>query len=86
MDLALWTGAPGGIVAVCDARLVAIPDKGRGSDAPISLSYDAIVEIRAEGIDLVARTADAEHRFAELGPADRAGVIAARVGARVGRA
>lgn len=86
VDLGLWTGSPGGIVAACDSRLVAIPDKGLGTGEPISIAYDQIVEIRVEGTGLVVRTEEAEHRFDELAPVDRASVIATRIDARVARA
>lgn len=85
VDLALWTGSPGGIVAVCDSRVVAIPDKGLAIGTVISVAYDEIVEVRADGIDLVVRSEDGEQRFAELAPAERASVMAGRIGARLAR-
>ncbi len=83
VDLASWTGRPGGIVAACDARLVAIPDKGPASGRPISIRFDEIDDIREDGHDLVVRTRGGEHRFDGLVPAERAGVIATRVAARL---
>lgn len=83
VDLAFCVGKPGGIVAVCDRRLVAIPDKGLGSGPPISAGFTEIVEVRADGADLVVRTGHAEHRFEDLAPIDRASVIAARVDAQI---
>ena len=82
LDLALGTGSPGGLLAACDTRLVVIPDKGFGSGPPTSIAFHEIAEIRAEEADLVVRTAQSEHRFADLVPNDRAGVIAARVDVR----
>jgi len=83
LDLAFWAAAPGGLLAACPTRIVAIPDKGLGSAPAISIPLDAIAEIHADGDDLLVRTADAEHRFADLAPADRASVIAARMRAHV---
>jgi hypothetical protein len=83
IDLALWSGKPGGIVAVCDTRLVAVPDKGFGTGTPTSVPYAEIVEIHCDGADLVVRGGDREHRFTDLAPPDRAGVIATRVNAQI---
>jgi len=85
VDLAFWTGAPGGIVAVCDGRIVAIPDRGFGSGAPLSVAFVDIAEIRAEADDLVVRSGQSEHRFRDLAPDDRASVIARRVDVHVAR-
>ncbi|MBW3652191.1 MAG: PH domain-containing protein [Actinobacteria bacterium] len=87
VDLAFSTGKPGGIIAVCDRRLLAVPDKGvRSGTAPTSVAYDEIVEVRCDGDDLFVRTTHGEHRFEDLAPRDRASVIARRVGAQVPRA
>jgi len=84
VDLAFWAGKPGGILAACDTRLVAVPDEGFGSGAPTSVPFAEIAEIHEDGDDLVVRSRDAEHRFEDLQPADRAGVIATRVRGRIG--
>ena len=84
VDLAFLAGKPGGIVAACDTRLVAVPDKGFGSGTPTSVPFADIVEIHEDGDDLLVRSRDAEHRFEDLQPADRAGVIATRVRGRIG--
>lgn len=83
VDLAFWAGKPGGIVAVCDTRLVAVPDKGFGSGTPVSVPFADIVDLRDDGADLTVRTQDSKHCFRQLMPADQASVIATRVRARL---
>lgn len=84
VDLAFWAGKPGGIVAACDRRLVAVPDKGLvGNGPPTSVAYAEIVEVRCDGDELSVRTAHTEHRFEDLAPRGRASVIARRVDAHV---
>jgi len=84
VDLAFWAGKPGGILAACDARLVAVPDQGFGSGPPTSVPFAEIIEIHADGDDLIVRSRGAERRFDNLQPVDRAGVIATRVRGRIG--
>lgn len=82
VDLAFWAGRPGGIVTACDRRLLAIPNQGFGSGTPISVPFADIAEIREDGTGLVVRTHYGEHRFGDLAPPDRAGIIATRIRAR----
>lgn len=83
VDLASCAGKPGGVVVVCDARLVAVSEQGFGRTTRTSMPFADITEIRDDGRDLVVRTQDSEHRYRDLVPLDQASVIANRVRARL---
>jgi len=83
VDLAAFAGKPGGLVAVCEARIVVVPDRGFGSGTPVSVPFADMLEVRHEGADLFVDTSEGEHHLRDVLPPQQAGIIADRVRARL---
>jgi len=82
IDLAHWTGKPGGLVVVSTTRVVAVPNQGLGTGTPISVPFAELVDVQAGGTSLTLRTERSEHRFERLAPEDQASTMATRIRAR----